>query len=164
MTGGTVLINGPTQNMNGALDDSGSFEISGGYLIAAGSAGMAMAPSSSSSQNAVMINATSALSAGTPIHIEDAGGETIVTFRPTKSYQSFVLSSGDLNTGVTYYVYTGGTAIGDSADGLYTSGAYTPGTRLGSFAVSSAVTVGGSTSRGPDSRGGGSPKGERSGA
>ena len=99
MTGGTVLMHGPTQNMDGALDDSGSFDISGGYLIAAGSAGMAMAPSISSSQNAVMINTTSALSAGTLIHIEDADGETIVTFRPTKSYQSFVLSSKELKTG-----------------------------------------------------------------
>ena len=39
MTGGTVLIRGPVANNNGALDYGGVFEINGGWLVAAGSAG-----------------------------------------------------------------------------------------------------------------------------
>lgn len=39
MTDGTVLVNGPTMDGNGPLDYAGSFEISGGFLIAAGSRG-----------------------------------------------------------------------------------------------------------------------------
>lgn len=50
MSGGVVIVNGPTENMNGALDYDGSFLISGGTLVAAGSAGMAQEPSVDSSQ------------------------------------------------------------------------------------------------------------------
>ena len=39
MTGGTAIVNGPTDNGNGPLDYNGTCEISGGVLIAAGSAG-----------------------------------------------------------------------------------------------------------------------------
>lgn len=39
MTGGTVIVNGPTNSGNGALDYDGTFEISGGYLVAAGRLG-----------------------------------------------------------------------------------------------------------------------------
>jgi hypothetical protein len=48
MTGGLVVVNGPTEQMNGALDYDGTFNISGGTLIAVGSAGMAQAPSAGS--------------------------------------------------------------------------------------------------------------------
>ena len=40
MTGGYVIINGPTSNGNGALDHV-SFKITGGFLLAVGSSGMA---------------------------------------------------------------------------------------------------------------------------
>ena len=45
MVGGTVLVNGPTNNGNGSLDYDETFDISGGTLVAAGSAGMAQMPS-----------------------------------------------------------------------------------------------------------------------
>ncbi len=41
MTDGLVIVHGPTEQMNGSLDYDGYFNISGGYLVAAGSAGMA---------------------------------------------------------------------------------------------------------------------------
>ncbi len=40
MTGGTLIIYGPTGNGNGAID-AGSFDVSGGTLLAGESAGMA---------------------------------------------------------------------------------------------------------------------------
>ena len=55
MTDGSLLINGPTENMNGALDSSG-FYITDGLLVAVGSSGMAMAPSTSSTQYSVKDN------------------------------------------------------------------------------------------------------------
>ena len=36
MTGGTVIINGPTVFYNGALDYAGDFRVTGGYLVAVG--------------------------------------------------------------------------------------------------------------------------------
>ncbi|RYD04943.1 hypothetical protein N752_12205 [Desulforamulus aquiferis] len=41
MDGGTVLVNGPTNNGNGPLDHDRMAEITGGTLVAAGSSGMA---------------------------------------------------------------------------------------------------------------------------
>jgi len=55
MTGGVVLVNGPTNDGNGALDYDAGFNLTGGLLGAAGSSGMAQAPGTNSSQNSVAI-------------------------------------------------------------------------------------------------------------
>jgi hypothetical protein len=152
MTGGTLLVNGPTVNMQGALDYDQGFTMTGGFLVAVGSAGMAQAPDASSTQHAVMINFPSVLAAGTPVHIEgDDGG--VLTFVPSKQYQSVVLSSPELERGGTYTVYTGGNATGTVTDGLYTDGTYTPGTQAASFTISEIVTRVGTAGGGMTGRG-----------
>jgi hypothetical protein len=130
MTGGVVLVNGPTENMNGALDYTGAFNISGGFLVAVGSSGMAQAPSASSTQYSMLVNFTSVQTAGTMVHLEAEDGEDVLTFAPTKAYQSVVFSSPDLENGVSYVVYTGGNATGTAVDGLYSGGTYTAGTEI----------------------------------
>ena len=140
MTGGGVLIDGPTSNNNGALDYTGAFEITGGFLVAVGSAGMAQAPSASSTQYSVMVTLPSAQAAGTMLHIESEEGEEILSFVPAKAYQSVVISSPELENGATYVVYTGGSSTGKGADGLYSGGTYTPGTQVFSLKISGMVT------------------------
>ena len=88
MTGGVLIVHGPTQSMNGALDYDRSFTITGGYLIAAGSAGMAQVPDESSSQLSILMNFSSAVQAGTLVHLQSSDGAEIFTFAPTKAYQS----------------------------------------------------------------------------
>ena len=144
MTGGVVVVNGPTQQMNGALDYDFGFDISGGTLVAAGSSGMAQLPGATSSQNSVIIYFTAAQSAGTLVHIQDSQGADVLTFAPVKDFQSLVLSSASLKTGETYTVYLGGNADGSVTDGLYQGGSYSPGTQYTSFTVSSAATTVGS--------------------
>jgi hypothetical protein len=140
MTGGNVIINGPTLNDNGALDYSGSFKITGGYLVAAGSSGMAQAPSPSSSQYSVLVYFSSPLTAGTIVHIATKDGEQILTFVPTKAYQSLVLCSPQLKNGMTYTVYTGGSTTGTATDSLVSGGKYSAGTQISSFTISGMVT------------------------
>ncbi|MBN1658145.1 MAG: carbohydrate-binding domain-containing protein [Anaerolineae bacterium] len=140
MTDGIVLVNGPTENMNGALDYMGSFNISGGFLVAAGSAGMAEAPSASSSQCSVLLNLGGTLRAGVILHIETEDGEEVLTFAPTKQYASILLSLPTLANGVTYDVYYGGESSGTLTDSLYQGGNYADGTALGSFTISNVVT------------------------
>jgi lipopolysaccharide export system protein LptC len=140
MTGGYVIINGPTSNMNGALDYYNSFKITGGVLMAVGSSGMAQAPSTSSTQYSVMLNFNSPISAGTIINIQTSTGTVAFSFKSTKQYQSVVFSSSALTKGVTYDVYVGGSASGTSYDGLYIGGTYTPGTQCATFTISSIVT------------------------
>jgi len=154
MTGGVVIVNGPTANFNGALDYAGAFDITGGFLVAVGSSGMAQAPSTTSTQYSVMHNFASAQAAGTMVHIETEAGEDILTFVPTKEYQSVLLSSPELENGATYTVYAGGNSTGTVTDGLYSGGTYTAGTQVTSFTISSMVT-------GAGSYGGGFPGGGR---
>ncbi len=139
MTAGTVLVNGPTTNMNGALDHS-SFTLTGGFLLAVGSSHMAQAPSTTSTQYSILLTFNTTLSAGTLIHIQDRVGQNILTFAPAKAYSSVAFSSDKLLRGSTYDVYYGGTATGPVTDGLYEDGAYTPGALYTSFTISSMVT------------------------
>jgi hypothetical protein len=111
MTAGTVTVNGPTNDGNGAIDYNGTFEITGGVLIAAGSSGMAEAPSASSTQNSVKITLT-AQSAGTAVSIKDKSGIEIASFTPAKQYASVVVSSPDIKSGSAYTVYAGGNEVG----------------------------------------------------
>lgn len=159
MSGGVVIINGPTSNGNGAMDYAGSFTITGGLLMAAGSSGMAQAPSASSTQYSVMQIFPSPQAAGTLVHIEAQDGETILTFMPTKDYQALVLSSPALEDGSTYTVYTGGSSTGTPTDGLYAGGTYTPGTQVASLTITGMVTGAGPYGGGfPGAPGGGVPR------
>lgn len=140
MTGGTVIVHGPTANNNGALDYN-SFKITGGIIVAVGSSGMAQAAgSTASSQNALLLNFSSSQAAGRLINIQNSAGQSILTFAPVKAIQSITFSSPDLIRGSSYRVYTGGSASGTVTDGLYQGGSYTAGTQYTTFTVSSAVT------------------------
>ncbi|CEI71782.1 carbohydrate-binding domain-containing protein [Romboutsia hominis] len=160
--GGTTIVNGPENNGNGSLDYDGSCDISGGILIAAGSAGMAQSPSSTSSQNSVNV-ALSSQQANTIIHIEDEKGNEVITFAPSKQYQSVIVSSPELKTGSTYTVSYGGTSTGESKDGLYTGGKYSGGTKSTSFTVSESVTNLGSAGGSMGGPGGGHMGGGKGG-
>lgn len=105
MKSGVVLIQGPTENMNGALDCIGTFNISGGTLVAVGSAGMAEAPDETSTQNSLLLNLNQPYPSGTVIHIQSSDGEEILSFETMKSFQSIAFSSNDLLEGQTYEVY-----------------------------------------------------------
>ena len=105
MTGGEIVVHGPTANMNAALDYDGTFKLTGGNVIAAGSAGMAQAPGTTSTQNSVMVNLPAAQPAGTPLRIASASGAELLSFTPTKAAQTLVWSSPALKQGETYVVY-----------------------------------------------------------
>lgn len=139
MKGGTAIVNGPTNDGNGPLDYNVNYEVTGGILIAAGSAGMAQAPSTSSTQNSIKVTLASQ-TANTLIHIESEDGEEIATFAPSKQYASFVVSSAKIKTGSTYKVYVGGSSTGAAVNGLYSDGTYTKGQEIGSAAISASVT------------------------
>jgi len=140
MTAGTVIVNGPTANDNAAIDYDSTFTISGGFLVAAGSKGMAQAPNGGT-QRSVKITYTATKAAGTMMHIQTTtGGTNIVTFVPVKQYSSVVVSSPAFTSGLSCQLYTGGSCSGTPVDGLYQSGTYTPGTLTNTFTTSSTVT------------------------
>ncbi len=159
MTGGTVLVDGPTDNGNGALDYNGSFSLNGGWLAAAGSSGMAQAPGSTSSQASLKLNLGSQ-AAGTLVNIVDSQGQNILTFAPAKAYASVVVSSPQIKSGSVYTVYTGGSCSGTQKNGLYSGGSYTPGTQVASLTASGTVTEYGQSGGGMTGRPGGRPPGK----
>jgi hypothetical protein len=155
MTAGVVIVNGPTDNFNGAVDYDGTFRMTGGFLVAVGSAGMAQAPDTSSTQYALLVNLPSVQPAKSAIRIESDQGEEVLTFVPLRQYQSVVLCSPKLTRGATYLVYTGGSVSGAATDGLYSGAKYTGGVQAYSLTISSIVTRAGSGSGGMMPGGGG---------
>lgn len=142
MTAGTVIIHGPQSQPEVPIDYNGMFNISGGFLIASGpaSTNMLQAPSTSSSQKSLKITFSSSNASSTLFHIEDAGGNSLVTFKPVRSYYSIIFSSSSLATSTTYNLYTGGSCTGTNTDGLYSGGTYSGGTLRKTFTVSGTVT------------------------
>lgn len=139
MAGGTVLVNGPTNDGNGSLDYDGTFDISGGILVAAGSSGMAQMPSDSSSQKILNLNLTSQ-EANTVVNVKSSDGKNILTYAPLKNYSSVIVSTPDIKDNTKYTVSVGGTAKGEAKDGLYSDGNYSGGTEVGSETTSSTIT------------------------
>jgi hypothetical protein len=139
MTSGTVIVDGPSSNMNSALDHI-AFNITGGFLYAVGSSGMALPPGSLSTQYSVMLNFRSPYPAGTLVHVQTSDGTGVFTFKPTKQYQSVIFSLPSLALGSSYDVYVGGSCTGTVIDSLYSGGIYTPGTKYVSFTISGMVT------------------------
>ncbi|WP_159705797.1 carbohydrate-binding domain-containing protein [Arthrobacter sp. 18067] len=136
ISGGTVVVNGPTNDGNGALDVNGELTVTGGTVAAAGSAGMAVTPGTSSTQSGVQLTFNSSVSAGTPVHIVDSSGAVVATFVTTKTIASLVFSSSAVTDGEIYTVYTGGSADakagvttgsieGAEEQGTVTAGQYT---------------------------------------
>jgi hypothetical protein len=143
MTNGTLIVNGPSSDMDAAFDRI-AFNMTGGFLIGAGSSSMAEGPSDFSTQYTVMVRYfimnPNTFPGGTLFHIRNNETE-IVTFAPAKQYKSVVFSSPALTLGETYEIYVGGNSTGTAKDGLYINGTYTPGTFYRNFTISDMVTV-----------------------
>lgn len=110
-TGGKVYVDGPTNNGNGALDYNSSYTKSGGTLIAAGSSGMMQAISDSSQNYCLAVGLDSAAEGGTTVRLTDSSGKEIVSYTPSKSFSSLVISTDELEKGETYSVYVGESEI-----------------------------------------------------
>lgn len=139
MYGGTVIVNGPTSDMNGAIDYDRTFNMYGGFIVAVGSSRMAQTISSSSSQYGVLAK-FSRQSAEQMINVQTTTGKTIFSFVPKKTYQSIAFSSPDLQKNTTYSIYLEGSSTGLDTDGLYLDGTYTKGNLLTNFTISNTVT------------------------
>lgn len=104
MSNGNVLVYGPTNSGNGALDYNGKFTITGGVLVASGSSGMAQSVSSTSTQNTVMVTFNAVQPSNSVVTINDSNG-TILTFNSIKTYQTIVVSTPKLVKNNSYNIY-----------------------------------------------------------
>ena len=134
VTGGVVIVYGPTDSMNGPIDSGdGNYgvTISGGLLLAVGSSGMA----ESAENNGQAVLAASwrsgGLSAGATVGVVDKDGKVLAAFELPKAIQSIVFSCPELVSGQTYSIVGGGTFTGDAVDGVIEPTTYTGYTSMG---------------------------------
>lgn len=158
MSGGTVIINGPTNDGDGALDYDSTFVMTGGTLIAAGFSGMAQSISDSSSVYAVSIGVSSLNNK--VVKITDSDGKEIVSFMPAKTFSNVVYVSPLLESGKTYTVSTADYVSGDNTNGVITGGSFSYQTEIGTFTASAICSTVG-TSSGTMGAGGGKFGGNR---
>ena len=104
VSGGTTIIEGPTDNRNGAFDYDTSATANGGTLVAIGANGMAT-NFTSAKQGCILVN-TGSQSAGSEIKIT-CGDETVFTMTATKQYASVLITSPKLVKGKTYSISAG---------------------------------------------------------
>lgn len=104
---GEVLVYGSTNGGNGALDYDGEAVISGGVVIALGASQMAENFSAASGQCSMLVNVSGMKAAGTAVELRDVSGAVLLSCVAEKSYNSVVLSCGDIQVGQTYTVIMG---------------------------------------------------------
>lgn len=120
ISGGTIDITA-SDDGNGALDYNGTATITGGTLVAAGMSGMEQNFGSDSTQGSLMMNLTDNQSG--EITLEDADGNTLVSYTPMREYNSVVISCAELSDGSTYTIHTGENSREVTMEGLvYTDG------------------------------------------
>lgn len=120
VSGGLILVSGPTNSGNGALDYDGSATVTGGVVVALGSSGMAQNFSSAENQGSMLITFNSQ-NAGTPFALCDANGKVIVSFTPTKAYNCAVVTAPEIQSGNSYTAVVGMTVSGADENGCATN-------------------------------------------
>jgi hypothetical protein len=150
MTGGTVIVSGPTGAPEEGIDFNGTFNMNGGLLISGGSnASMTKAMSTTSTQTSMYLKSSAQLAATSMLHIRNTSGTEMVTFKPKNAVYYFHFSSPSLLQNTQYQVYfggtyTGGNFVGNSTGwGLYTGGTYstTGATLKSTFTTSNTSKV-----------------------
>ena len=127
MEGGTVIVEGPTDNGNGTLDYDGTGTISGGTFMGTGSSGMLQLFSSDSTQNVIVMYFADTKTAGTEWTLTSGDETVMLSGNPDKEYSSLIISSPELKDGETYQL-----AAGEESKEITVSGIITQsGTRSG---------------------------------
>ena len=134
MTGGTVIVHGPTSGADGALDADSGIIVQGGTLYAAGSLGMVETPSTNSTQYVLSYAQSGAIAAGTALSIQNADGEEIFSVTAEKNCQSVIVSLPAFASGETYKIYADGSLLTSFAiSGIITSVGTSDGAGGGDF-------------------------------
>ena len=132
LSGGTLIVNGPSQGGNAALDTNGDLLLNGATVLSGSTADMFEAPSTNSMSGYLKLTNSSGFEQGSTVQVADSSGKVVANYKVTKSNVQLVLvSSSSIVKGQSYTVYTTTSAVDSNATSL-ASGA----TELGSFTAS----------------------------
>ena len=123
------------------FDHDNEFIINGGILIAVGYSGMLQTPSLDSKINIIVI--TLDTYSESAINVTDSSGNSLITFKPSKQYNSFIYASPNIKINESYNININGNESGENKDGIY-QGVYQNGELLENVTINSVITKVGS--------------------
>ena len=125
MSGGTLLVCGPTSGGDGSLDADGNMTYTGGTLLALSSKGMMEYP-----ESGCLIATNCNAAAGEQISIVDKNGTVLATLQSPKAVSDVIYGIGDSDS-ADYTIVTGGTYDGTlNEDGYGEGGSVSGGTEV----------------------------------
>lgn len=104
VSGGTLIVYGPTTGADTGLDADGGILIDGGNVFVASSKEMLEIPASNSESN-VLVYGVNTVPAGSEIILTNADGGEMVRITLKKQAQAIILSTPELATNGTYSLY-----------------------------------------------------------
>ena len=104
VSGGTLIVYGPTTGADTGLDADGGILIDGGNVFVASSKEMLEIPASNSKSN-VLVYGVNTVQAGSEIILTNANGGEMVRITLKKQAQAIILSTPELATNGTYSLY-----------------------------------------------------------
>ena len=104
VSGGTLIVYGPTTGADTGLDADGGILIDGGNVFVASSKEMIEIPASNSKSN-VLVYGVNTVQAGSEIILTNADGGEMVRITLKKQAQAIILSTPELATNGTYSLY-----------------------------------------------------------
>ena len=150
VTGGVLLVSGPTSNGDGAFDYDGSATISGGTVLMVGSTGMAQS-FTGGTQAFAMTSASG--EAGESVCVVDGSGNVVVSLTATKRFGMVLTSSAAFAEGGEYALVIGGEVANANADGYTDSGTVSGGSET-TITASCTASAGMGSAGGPGAAGG----------
>ncbi len=103
--GGKVVVDGPTNDGNGALDAGVQISFNGGEVVAVGASGMAESLGEKSNQCNISVFFSTTNPAGTKITIKNSNDETVLEHTSTKSFNHLAAGTSKFIPGETYTIY-----------------------------------------------------------
>lgn len=125
VTGGVLLVNGPTSGGDGAFDYDLTATVSGGTVLMVGSTGMAQNFTSGTQPFAFTTSASG--SAGQTVAIVDDSGTVVASLTAAKQFGMVLASSPVFTEGGSYSLVIGGSVSDANADGYTDNGAISGG-------------------------------------
>lgn len=105
ISGGVVVVHGPTTGGDAGLDADKGIVVTGGTLFVTSTLGMVETPASNSTQYVVSYAHQSTITAGSTVALKDKKGNVLVSVEVLKNCQSVIISSPNIKKGGTYYIY-----------------------------------------------------------
>ena len=109
ISGGTVVVDGPSDGGNAPIDYDGKGVISGGTVFVSGDSGMFQSLNDSgSTQNSIVYYLSETQAAGTKVAVADSKGNVIYENNSTEqAFNTVLFSAADLKSGENYIVTVG---------------------------------------------------------